>query len=124
MGYVSPLETQEYHQGYQVPWDGYEVYNGSPNWYLYPYQYQNQERQDHGNTVQASSPYDDSQGHGYQAPYVQVPVHQPQEAPQDGQQHLTRAGGRPDTGTGEVSPLSSTGSGPPYPRVSVMSGPG
>ncbi|ROW06695.1 hypothetical protein VPNG_06774 [Cytospora leucostoma] len=101
MGYVSPLESQRYHRGHQVPWEGYEVYSGSPNWYLYPYQYQYQGYQGHGGTGPVFSPYE-NQEHMFQVPHVvQVPVQQPQEAPQNDQQHSAQDGSGPDTGIGE-----------------------
>lgn len=70
------------------------------------------------------SPYED-RGHTYLVPAVQV--HGPQQAPAQTQERLAprRASARVSRGLSvneEVSPLSSTGSGMPYPRVSGISG--
>ncbi|KAJ0110090.1 hypothetical protein J7T55_014893 [Diaporthe amygdali] len=70
------------------------------------------------------SPYED-RGHTYLVPAVQV--YGPQREPAQTQEQLAprRASARVSRGLSvneEVSPLSSTGSGMPYPRVSGISG--
>ncbi|KUI55612.1 hypothetical protein VP1G_03038 [Cytospora mali] len=109
---------QGYYQGYQVPWGGHVV-DPMNNPYQYQYQNQQQEEQDPGGTVGNRSSYD-GQDHVFQVTTVRV--HQPEQAAQENQRHLVRVSGGLNGGYEEVSPLSSSGSGPPYPRVSAMSG--
>lgn len=123
VGYVGSLGFEGYHQGYQLPWGGHGGETaGSP----YQYQYQGQPQEGHqgrGEMPGDSSPYD-SQDHVYDVSTVQIPtvrIQQPDQAPQEQQDLSVQVSGL-NGGLDEVSPLSSSGSGPPYPRVSAMSG--
>lgn len=128
VGYVSPLGIEScYQQGYQAPWLGQRGVEtaGSPYQYWYQEQPLEQPRDhdDHGVTAESSSPYD-SQDHVYRVPPLQIPtvrVQRPNQAPQEHQRLSVRVSSGPNGGLDEVSPLSSSGSGPPY-RVSAMSG--
>lgn len=132
VGYVGPFGFEGYHQGYQARRGGGhgDEAAGSPD---SPYQSQyleqpgggedEEENQDLRVTAGSASPYD-GQDHVYEVPALQIPtvrVQKPEQAPQGHQNLSVRISSGPNGCLDEVSPLSSSGSGPPYTRVSAMS---
>lgn len=134
VGFVGPLGFQGYYQGYQVPWEEEEGPDlggdlGSPR----PRQDQQQhcrylQQWDRGGAIEDLALHDGqgrrlSQVHVLQVPVIQV--RKPEQVPPEHQRRSVRVriSGGLNSGFDEVSPLSSSGSGPPYARVSAISGP-